>query len=158
MYRIIYILLCLPVVIAGAVGQDYRNDMFGVRRARHEPLAGVRAEITELEERLKPFYHGVASGDPLTDRVIIWTRVTPDQGASSVDLRWIVATDTLLQNVVRSGSDSTTAEKDFTVKIGVDGSIVHSTAPLTEHGLHSMYLNFLHIDNMIVNTGLIVVR
>ena len=30
------------------------------------------------QERYKPFYHGVASGDPLEDRVIIWTRVTPD--------------------------------------------------------------------------------
>ena len=28
-------------------------------------------------DSLAPFYHGVASGDPLDDRVIIWTRVTP---------------------------------------------------------------------------------
>ena len=26
------------------------------------------------------FRHGVASGDPLTDRVILWTRVTPGTG------------------------------------------------------------------------------
>ena len=25
------------------------------------------------------FHHGVASGDPLNDRVILWTRVTPQQ-------------------------------------------------------------------------------
>ena len=29
-----------------------------------------------LDSTIQPFYHGVASGDPLPDRVIIWTRVT----------------------------------------------------------------------------------
>ena len=33
---------------------------------------------SELHEELGPFYHGVASGDPTSDAVIIWTRVTPD--------------------------------------------------------------------------------
>ena len=33
---------------------------------------------SELHEELGPFYHGVASGDPLSDAVIIWTRVTPE--------------------------------------------------------------------------------
>jgi alkaline phosphatase D len=32
-----------------------------------------------MVDSLLPFAHGVASGDPLSDRVIIWTRVTiPD--------------------------------------------------------------------------------
>ena len=39
---------------------------------------------------LKPFYHGVASGDPLTDRVIIWTRVTPKQNRK-VNVNWMVS-------------------------------------------------------------------
>ena len=36
------------------------------------------------------FRHGVASGDPQGDAVIIWTRVTPanETGASSIDVRW----------------------------------------------------------------------
>ena len=29
------------------------------------------------------FVHGVASGDPLSDRVILWTRVTPATGATA---------------------------------------------------------------------------
>ena len=33
---------------------------------------------TYFDANLKPFYHGVASGDPLADAVIIWTRVTPE--------------------------------------------------------------------------------
>lgn len=74
----------------------------------------------EFEERLKPFYHGVASGDPLADRVIIWTRVTPAV-EGSVDVQWRVATDTALQNVVRFGSTTTDQAKDYTVKVDVDG-------------------------------------
>ncbi len=35
-------------------------------------------KVLTLNPVLKPFYHGVASGDPLSDRVIIWTRLTPD--------------------------------------------------------------------------------
>ncbi|MEM0994642.1 MAG: PhoD-like phosphatase N-terminal domain-containing protein, partial [Bacteroidota bacterium] len=32
-----------------------------------------------FQSELAPFYHGVASGDPLEDAVIIWTRVTTDE-------------------------------------------------------------------------------
>ena len=35
---------------------------------------------------LAPFYHGVASGDPLEDAVIIWTRVTTNE--NSVRVNW----------------------------------------------------------------------
>src|ERR1044071_2638102 len=38
------------------------------------------------------FRHGVASGDPLADRVVLWTRVTPvDTAATPVEIRWRVA-------------------------------------------------------------------
>ena len=38
------------------------------------------------------FAHGVASGDPGQDRVVIWTRISPDvEGPAPV--RWIVADD-----------------------------------------------------------------
>jgi alkaline phosphatase D len=38
-------------------------------------LANAQSNL-DIDPCLHPFYHGVASGDPLTDRVIIWTRVT----------------------------------------------------------------------------------
>ena len=38
------------------------------------------------------FRHGVASGDPLADRVILWTRVSPPPGVAEVEVRWEVAT------------------------------------------------------------------
>ena len=36
------------------------------------------------------FRHGVASGDPLEDRIILWTRVTPSGEAATpaVEVRW----------------------------------------------------------------------
>ena len=36
----------------------------------------LRSQSLNYDPDLKPFYHGVASGDPLPDRVIIWSRVT----------------------------------------------------------------------------------
>ena len=39
------------------------------------------------------FNHGVALGDPLTDRVILWTRVTPDDASSEVAVFYEVALD-----------------------------------------------------------------
>ncbi len=68
---------------------------------------------------LAPFYHGVASGDALSDRVIIWTRVSDSTGSISVD--WKMATDTLLSNIVQSGNATTDSSKDFTVKVDVTG-------------------------------------
>ena len=68
-----------------------------------------------------PFYHGVASGDPLHDRVIIWTRVTPLDFNTPVVVEYKVATDTNMLNVVSSGSVLTDGAKDFTVKVDVTG-------------------------------------
>ena len=69
---------------------------------------------------LKPFYHGVASGDPLEDRVVIWTRVTPET-ETEIEVTWKMATDPQLENIVKSGSTITNANKDFTVKVDVIG-------------------------------------
>lgn len=69
---------------------------------------------------LKPFYHGVASGDPLTNAIIIWTRVTPDvEGPVSVN--WQMATDTAFMSIVKTGNIVTDAEADYTVKVDVTG-------------------------------------
>jgi alkaline phosphatase D len=63
----------------------------------------------------KPFYHGVASGDPLSDRVVIWTRVTPET-AGEVEVAWQVATDPEMEKVVQSGNYTTSGERDYTAK------------------------------------------
>jgi alkaline phosphatase D len=72
-----------------------------------------------LDETIAPFYHGVASGDATSSKVIIWTRITTDQ--PSAEVLWRVAKDSLFQNIVSQGNFTTTAERDFTVKVDVTG-------------------------------------
>jgi alkaline phosphatase D len=69
------------------------------------------------------FQHGVASGDPLTDRVIAWTRVTPSDPATTqaIDVRWRVATDPDLRRIIARGTATTDASRDYTVKVDVGG-------------------------------------
>jgi alkaline phosphatase D len=66
------------------------------------------------------FRHGVASGDPLADRVMLWTRVTSARD-DGTDVAWIVATDPALARVVARGQGRTGAARDFTVKVDVTG-------------------------------------
>ncbi|MBK8657955.1 MAG: alkaline phosphatase D family protein [Bacteroidetes bacterium] len=72
-----------------------------------------------LNPQLYPFYHGVASGDPLSDRVIIWTRISTDNAVSPVTVNWQLFSDTTLASLIQSGSTSTDSTKDFTVKVDV---------------------------------------
>jgi alkaline phosphatase D len=67
------------------------------------------------------FQHGVASGDPLSDRVILWTRLTPQHARGKSVLRYEVALDPGLRHVVQRGIVRTDASRDHTVKVDVDG-------------------------------------
>ncbi len=72
-----------------------------------------------FDNNLEPFYHGVASGDPLEDAVIIWTRVTTND--DSVIVNWKVATDAAMTQIVKEGEVETGQNKDYTVKVDVTG-------------------------------------
>jgi alkaline phosphatase D len=65
------------------------------------------------------FRYGVASGDPLTNRVILWTRIEDTSGAA--DVRWTIAADPAFARIVASGAVRTAAERDFTVKVDAGG-------------------------------------
>ena len=68
------------------------------------------------------FLHGVASGDPLSNAVILWTRVTPPAGSSApITVDFFVATDPGMTAMVKTGRVSTDASRDYTVKIDADG-------------------------------------
>lgn len=68
------------------------------------------------------FKHGVASGDPLADRVVIWTRATPETpNAAAIRLRWAVARDPGHRDVAASGEALAEAVNDFTAKVDVTG-------------------------------------
>ncbi|OYV01201.1 MAG: hypothetical protein CFE45_05885 [Burkholderiales bacterium PBB5] len=73
------------------------------------------------------FQHGVASGDPLGDRVILWTRVTVVSAKPLVPVTYVVATDAGLRNVVLRGATTTSAARDFTVKVDAAGLSPNTT-------------------------------
>lgn len=75
---------------------------------------------TTLDSRFAPFYHGVASGDPMPDRVMIWTRITT-QALGAIQVNWAVASDTGMTNVLLSGTATTYDTLDHTLKIDVTG-------------------------------------
>ena len=87
-------------------------------------IAGAEAPGGHGDASGTQFLHGVASGDPMSDRVILWTRVTPSPDAipgsgvgPATDVRWEVATDPGFGNIVQSGNKTTTADSDHTVKV-----------------------------------------
>ncbi|MFF5368609.1 alkaline phosphatase D family protein [Streptomyces sp. NPDC013187] len=74
------------------------------------------------------FLHGVASGDPLPDGVLLWTRVTPVPEAipgsgvgPDTEVNWVVAADKAFTTVVAKGTTTATAASDHTVKADIRG-------------------------------------
>ncbi|KAJ3356876.1 hypothetical protein GGF32_001369 [Allomyces javanicus] len=66
------------------------------------------------------FLHGVASGDPLEDRVILWTKVTPNAKDNvTVSLNYVVASDGNLTSIVKNGTAATSSDVGYTVKVDV---------------------------------------
>lgn len=96
----------------GAAGATAAAALFG-------PAALARAD----EEDLAPFLHGVASGDPLPDRVVLWTRVDPEGSQRTIPVRWIVFTDLADPNgsTVASGRELARPERDWTIKFDATG-------------------------------------
>ena len=69
------------------------------------------------------FTHGIASGDPLSDRVVLWTRLLPGDGQHNVSLScvWQVALDRDFKQMVSSGNASTSAQQDYCIKVDAAG-------------------------------------
>ncbi|MHB9754287.1 alkaline phosphatase D family protein [Streptomyces sp. BYX5S] len=74
------------------------------------------------------FLHGVASGDPLPDGVLLWTRVTPTAEAvpgsgkgPDVQVGWEIAEDRTFRTIVAKGTVGASAATDHTVKADVRG-------------------------------------
>lgn len=74
------------------------------------------------DKRSTEFTHGVASGDPLADGVVLWTRVVPNKEfEKAVSVAWEVATDSGFENLIHSGTAEARNAHDFTVKVDVRG-------------------------------------
>ena len=76
----------------------------------------------ELSNNSNFFQLGVASGDPLPDKVIIWTRITANLGKpqDAVKGKWVVGKDPQFQQLVSQGQFTALAENNFSVHVDVD--------------------------------------
>lgn len=92
--------------------------LFLALSAQSQPGEDVLRSLAEAD--LKPFYHGVASGDPTASNVIIWTRVSPDE-EGPVAVTWKVSSDTTFADTLAMGTFTTDAGRDYTVKVDVTG-------------------------------------
>ncbi|WP_328668579.1 alkaline phosphatase D family protein [Streptomyces sp. NBC_00328] len=90
--------------------------------------APLAAALPARAAEAPAFLHGVASGDPLPDGILLWTRVTPDSQAipgsglgPDTEVSWTVAKDKAFTTIVAKGSTIATAASDHTVKADIRG-------------------------------------
>ena len=94
-------------------------------------LPEIRSAVagwTGRPDRRDPFTLGVASGDPLPDAVVIWTRLAPvplapfgGMDRRPVEVQWQVAADEQFHRIVRSGTARTGPESSHSVHVDVRG-------------------------------------
>ena len=95
------------------------------RRSALAALAGS-ATLSAFPERVLAaarapagvFQHGVASGDPDSRSVVLWTRASL---AAPGPVMWEVATSPDFDTIVQRGAAAAGPESDYTVKVVVDG-------------------------------------
>ncbi|MGW7054016.1 alkaline phosphatase D family protein [Streptomyces sp. NPDC054887] len=90
--------------------------------------AGPSTAVAATAAPAPAFLHGVASGDPLPDGVLLWTRITPAPDAvpgsgkgPDVTVAWEVAEDKAFSKTVARGATTARAATDHTVKVDVRG-------------------------------------
>jgi alkaline phosphatase D len=78
------------------------------------------ALVSELDAKMAPFYHGVASGDPTQSAVIIWTKLTLNASFNKdITVSYLVSETPDFKHIAQSGKVKTTLAKDYTVKVDV---------------------------------------
>lgn len=83
-------------------------------------LTACGSNGVELGGEQAAFNYGVASGDPLSDRVILWTHAKISTDAS-VPLTWQIAADANFSPILFSGKVSASADTGFTAKVDATG-------------------------------------
>ena len=91
------------------------------------PLISTSVRAQGSAFKVNPFTLGVASGDPLPNAVVIWTRLAPSplegggMSMTNVDVTWEVARDERFQSVVRDGTAIARPELGHSVHVDVTG-------------------------------------
>lgn len=92
---------------------------FGIISA---PVALTACGSNDDDGTLSParFLHGVASGDPLQDRIILWTRLTPEDKTARLKVVWEIAEDAQFTKIINTGRVETHQAQDFCIKVDAD--------------------------------------
>ena len=111
-------------------GVDRRSFLRYLSAVSAIPSIALRSEASAIgytQFKTNPFTLGVASGDPSSDGVVLWTRLAPDplNGGGmpnvSVLVRWEVAGQEDFSDVVRSGVAVASVQLGHSVHVEVDG-------------------------------------
>lgn len=86
-----------------------------------EEIKGFGSAAAARRDGPVRFDYGVASGDPLADRVILWTHARRRFTKLPVVMRWEVALDAGFRKVVSAGWATARAESGFTAKVDAKG-------------------------------------
>lgn len=100
---------------------DRRRILTGLAVGAGLALMGPYARAAGVEY---PFTLGVASGDPLADGFVIWTRLAPAAGLGAkgqIPVRWTVASDAAMRHVVRQGAAMADSRFAHSVHVEVAG-------------------------------------
>lgn len=101
--RLIYILLFIPLI---SCSQD--------------PFLTNDDDSSLGTGDLNEFAYGVASGDPTTSSVVLWTKLTLINKEKTI-VKWEVSTDSTFKNIVKAGKYVTDARLDYIVKHKIEG-------------------------------------
>jgi alkaline phosphatase D len=81
------------------------------------PALGALKALADGSAQTK-FPFGIASGDPLKDRVILWTKI---HSMTPVDVEWQVAADEDFSTLISSGKKTSSASNDHIIKVDAMG-------------------------------------
>src|SRR5262245_9596103 len=104
-----------------------RSFLIGVGAFSGLAITGQFPSLSQTKFSADPFSLGVASGDPLPDSVVLWTRLAPDplngggMPPSAVSVKWEIAEDEQMKKIVQRGSVSASPEFGHSVHVEVRG-------------------------------------
>jgi alkaline phosphatase D len=105
-------------------GPDTTEGTTSTAATTTPPTTSAATSTTQASVvRSDPFTIGVASGDPLPDAVVIWTRLLPVEPLPGTDVavEWEMATDPTMAEVVASGTGTAIAALGHSVHVDVTG-------------------------------------
>lgn len=103
------------------MGHLNRRQTLALLAATAGATAACSSEPEEASQQQVHFKHGVASGDPTSESIVLWTRITT--GSDAVPVKWELATDTAFTSIVDSGETTAMASADHTIKI-IPGNLI----------------------------------